>query len=104
MKTKKTKKKISVFYFLLMLIITSIILVIYINNIIAVNQLTAGNNELKEEIKKVIQDNDLLRGESEQLTSFDRIKSLASEKFNLKYKDNPAGEINKIVLRKSQMK
>jgi cell division protein FtsL len=104
MKTKSPAKKVSVFYFLILLVITSIILIIYINNIIAVNQLSAGNNDLREEIKKIVQSNDLLRAESEQLTSFDRIKSIASEKYNLTYKDNSSGEVNKVILRKSQLK
>ena len=87
-----------------MLIITSVIVVIYINNIIVVNQLAVGNNELKDEIKKNIQTNDLLRTEAEKLASFERIKSLASEKFNLSYKENSVDEENKIILSKSQLK
>ncbi|MDZ4712473.1 MAG: hypothetical protein SGI89_09125 [bacterium] len=105
MKAKKQpKKKISVFYFLILLVITSVILVIYINNIIAVNQLAVGNNALKEEIRKNMQGNDLLRAEAEQLTSFDRVKDIALVKYNLTYKDNAVDESNKIILKKSQLK
>jgi cell division protein FtsL len=105
MKTKKsTNKKISIFYFLIMLIITSVIVVIYINNIIAVNQLAAGNNAIKEEIRKNVQTNDLLRTEAERLSSFERVKSIASEKYNLSYKENSVDEKNNIILSKSKLK
>ena len=105
MKTKKrTNRKISIFYFLIMLIITSVIVVIYINNIIAVNQLAAGNNAIKEEIRKNVQSNDLLRTEAERLSSFERVKSIASEKYNLSYKENSVDEKNNIILNKVEIK
>jgi len=105
MKTKnRTNRKISIFYFLIMLIITSVIVVIYINNIIAVNQLAAGNNAIKEEIRKNVQTNDLLRTEAERLSSFERVKSIASEKYNLSYKENSVDEKNNIILSKSKLK
>ena len=61
---KKANNKISIFYFLIMLIVTSVIVVIYINNIIDVNKLSVSNNDLKEEIKKNVQINDMLRTEA----------------------------------------
>lgn len=104
MKNSNQGKKISVFYFLIMLIITSVILVIYINNIITVNALSVQNNNLKEEINKNIQSNELLRAEAEKLSSFERVKSIVSEKYDLTYKDNPEDGNNKIILSKSQLK
>lgn len=105
MKTKsKRNKKISIFYFLIFLIITSIILVIYTNNIIYINQLSISNNNLKEEIKKHIQSNDILRTEAEKLSSFERVKSIVSEKFNLSYRENSIEEKNNIIIKKSQLK
>ncbi|MEO8209990.1 MAG: cell division protein FtsL [bacterium] len=100
----RSKNKISIFYFLIFLIVTSIILVIYINNIIYVNQLSIDNNNLKEEVKKNIQTNDLLRTETEKLSSFERVKSIASEKFNLSYRENSIEEKNNIIIKKSQLK
>lgn len=100
----RSKNKISIFYFLLFLIFTSVILVIYINNIIYVNQLSVDNNNLKEEIKKQVQTNDLLRTETEQLSSFERVKLIASEKFNLSYKESSIEEKNSIIIKKSQLK
>jgi len=98
------KKKISIFYFLIFLIVTSVILVIYINNIIYVNQFALSNNEIREKIKLQIQTNDLLRTETEKLSSFERIKSIAGERLNLSYKENSVDEKNNIILKKSQLK
>jgi cell division protein FtsL len=97
-------KRISIFYFLIFLILTSVILVIYINNIIYVNQLSVSNNDIKEDIKVVVQKNDILRTQTEQLSSFERIKIIASEKFNLTYKENSIDENNNIIINKSQLK
>ena len=104
MNKKNSGKKISIFYFLIFLIITSVILVIYINNIIYVNQLAMTNNEIREKIKQNIQTNDLLRTETEKLSSFERIKSIAGDRLKLSYKENSVDENNNIILKKSQLK
>lgn len=103
-KNNSGKNKISIFYFLIFLILTSVILVIYINNIIYVNQLGVSNNELKEKIKLYIQTNDLLRTETEKLSSFERIRTIAGDKFNLSFKENSVDENNTIIIKKSQLK
>ncbi len=87
-----------------MLLITAVITVIYINNSIEVNQLALGNNDLKERIKKSVESNDLLRSEVERLSSFDRIRTIAKDKFELTYKENSVDENNNIVLSKQELK
>ncbi len=105
MKNKKgPSKKISIFYFLIVLIVASVIVVMYINNIIEVNRLAVENNLLKEEIKESIQANDVMRTETEKLSSFERINVIARERFNLSYKENSVDEKNTIVLSKSKLK
>ena len=101
---KKSRKKKTIFYFLIVMILTSVILIIYISNIIYVNKLSISNNEIKEEIKKNLQINNMLRTESEKLSSYERIKTLASEKFNLAYRENSIEEGNTIIIKKSQLK
>lgn len=101
---KKSPKKISIFYFLITLIITSVIIVIYISNIIYVNRLSVSNNELKEEIKKNVQINNMLRTDVEKLSSFERIKTIAADKFALTYKENSVDESKTIILKKSKLK
>ena len=104
MKSKNTGKKISVFNFLIFLVLTSVILLIYINNIITVNQLSAGNNELRDEIKKNIQTNNLLVTEAERLSSFERISAAAFAKHNLVYKEDAKDKNKLVVLKKSQLR
>jgi len=98
------KKKISIFYFLIFLVINSVILVIYINNIIYVNKLAVSNNEIRDKIKINIQTNDVLRTETEKLSSFERIKTIAEDRFDLSYKENSVDENNNIIVKKSQLK
>ncbi len=95
---KRSGKKISIFYFLIVLILTSVILIIYISNIIYVNKLSVSNNELKEEIKKNVQINNMLHTEAEKLSSYERIKLIAS------YRENSDAAGNPIILKKSQIK
>lgn len=103
-KNNTGKKKISIFYFLIFLVVTSVVLVIYISNIIYVNQLAMSNNEIRDKINQNIQTNDLLRTETEKLSSFERIKTLAGDRFNLSYKENSVDESSSILIKKSQLK
>jgi cell division protein FtsL len=101
---KKVKKRISIFQLLIFLIILSAVIVFYINNIIAVNQLISKNSELKETINKVIQANYSSQIEIERLSSYDKIKVLASEKFGLKLSDTVARSNEYIIINKSEFK
>ncbi|MBK9332190.1 MAG: cell division protein FtsL [Ignavibacteria bacterium] len=101
---KKPNKKISIFYFLICLFITSLILVIYINNIIQVNQIMVRNNELKEDLRKAIQKNEQLLTETEKLSSFERINSLAHEKLDLTFRESSVSENKNITIKKSELK
>lgn len=101
---KSNRKKISIFYFLVFMIMTSIILLVYISNIIYINELAVSNNNLKEEIKKNIQSNDQLRIEIEKLSSYERISMLATERFNISYRENSAGEDKNLIIKKSEFK
>jgi len=62
------------------------------------------NNELKEELRKAVQKNEQLLTETEKLTSFDRINSLASEKLELSYKENSTVEAKNITIKNSELK
>lgn len=101
---KSNGKKISIFYFLICLILTSLILVIYISNIIHINETAVHNNNLKEEINRNIQTNSQLKIELEQLSSYERISQIAHEKFGISYKDNSIDENKNIVVREQKIK
>jgi cell division protein FtsL len=97
-KEKIYKRKISIFNFLICLAVTAVLLVFYISNIIYINRLSAENVELKSEINKAKQTNDLLSTEVEKLSSYERIKNLAYEKFALSLRHEAISENKKIVL------
>lgn len=84
----KVRKQISVFQLLVNLLILAGVLVFYLNNIIAVDQLIIHNNQLKNEIVKYQQNNNILVMERDKLLSYERIKSIAIEKFGLNLYDH----------------
>jgi cell division protein FtsL len=95
-------KKISIFQFLILIFLLAGIVVFYINNIIVVNQLISKNNELKDEINKAIQTNYSLKIEIEKLSSYERIKLLSAERFQLKTNGTFFDDKNIIIINKSQ--
>lgn len=99
---RKVKRKISIFQLLIFLFVLSAIMVFYINNIIIVNQLISKNNELKEDINRTVQTNFSYQIEIERLSSFDRIKVLASEKFGLRLSDTVARSNDFLIINKSE--
>lgn len=99
---KPLKRRISIFQLLIFLFILSGVIVFYINNIIAVNQLIGKNNELKEAINKSVQSNYSLQIEIERLSSYDRIKPIAAEKFNLKLSDTVLNSSEYLIIKKSE--
>jgi cell division protein FtsL len=102
--SEKKHKKISIFYILISLLMFALIVSIYINNIIIVNDLTIKNNKIKESIDKEILSNDTKRTEIGKLSSFERIKVIATDKLQLKYLDTAIDERNAIVINESEMK
>lgn len=101
---KSNGKKISIFYFLIGLILTSLILVIYISNIIHINETAVINNNIREEINRNIQTNSQLKIELEKLSSYERISQIAYEKFGISYKENSIDESKNIVVREQKSK
>jgi cell division protein FtsL len=84
----KIKRKISVFQLLMNLLFLAGALIFYLNNIIAVDQLIVYNNQLKNEIVKYQQNNNILMMERNKLLSYERIKSIAIEKLGLNLYDH----------------
>lgn len=102
-KTKQNNRKLSLFNTLIAFSVICVLLVLYINNIIYVNNLALKNNELREEIKRTFQSNDILRTEIERLSSFERVKSISKDKFNIDVHEGAYTEKNKIVINKSEL-
>lgn len=102
-KAKQNNRKLSLFNTLIAFSVICVLLALYINNIIYVNNLAVKNNELREEIKKTSQSNDILRTEIERLSSFDRIKTISKEKLNIDVREGAYTDKNKIVINKSEL-
>jgi cell division protein FtsL len=102
-KEKKTGKKISVFYVLIGFFVFAFIIGIYINNVLIVNELTVNNNNLKESFDKEMQKNDMLRSEMEKLSSYERIRVIATEKLELRFFDTAINDSNYLVVGKSDL-
>jgi len=102
-KEKKTGKKISVFYVLIGFFVFAFIIGIYINNVLIVNELTVNNNNIKESFDKEMQKNDMLRSEMEKLSSYERIRVIATEELELKFFDFAINDSNYLVVGKSDL-
>ncbi|HCA42014.1 MAG TPA: hypothetical protein DEP28_02035 [Bacteroidetes bacterium] len=85
---KSEVKKISILYVLIACLLMSVVLIVYINNIINYNKLSVEIVNLKDEIDKTKGENDFLRTEYEQLTTFEKINMPAREKFGLYFSDS----------------
>jgi len=96
-------KKISIFYVLIGLIISAVIIAMYINNVINVNQLSSKNNELKQQLKEALQNNDGMRTEIEKMCTFDKINAAAIEKLHMKYDDSSIIKDRIIKIKKSEL-
>ena len=99
---RKNKKKISLLYLLICLIIFSAVLVFYVNSIISVNNLSRLNISLNDSIGKAKLANEALVSEIGKLSSFERIKTIALEKFNLRFSDSALVRDKFIVIKKSE--
>lgn len=98
--TAEKKKNISVFYVLIAFLLIAGSLGFAINNKIQFNTEIKKNKELKERIENIGQTNLKFRNEIEKLTSFERIKNLASDKLNMIYSDTTVDKSNVIKIKK----
>ena len=98
--TAEKKKNISVFYVLIALLLIAGSLGFAINNKIQFNNEIKKNKELKERVENIGQTNLKFRNEIEKLTSFERIKNLASDKLNMIYSDTAVDKSNVIKIKK----
>ena len=67
-----------------MLMAGAVGIVLYISNIIAVDQLMAEINALETRYQKELMDQELLKAHINRLSSLDRIQNLAEKDLNLK--------------------
>jgi len=99
---KENTKRFSIFNILLALIVLAVITGLFINNIINVNRLSAGNNELRKVLSDFTNSSDEMKTEIEKLTTFDKINSIAGEKLKMKFSESSI-EKEAIIIKKSEL-
>jgi len=76
---KAVRRKISPFTIMMMLIAAAVGIVLYISNIIAVNQLLNDVNALESEHRQILMEQEILRAQINRLASLERIQEKAEE-------------------------
>jgi cell division protein FtsL len=99
---KENTKRFSIFNVLVALIIVAVITALFINNIIHVNQLTSGNNELKKTLSDLTNSSDVMKTEIEKMITFEKINLIAGEKLKMKFSES-SSEKESIIIKKSEL-
>ncbi len=81
---KIRRRKVSPFNIMIMLIGGAVAIVLYIGNIIAVNELLAEINSLQAEHQRILMDHELLKAQMNRMASLERIQQIAEEELNLR--------------------
>ena len=82
---KSTRRKTSTFNIILILFACGVAIVLYVNNIIVVNQLAYEVDQLQLKYNKIMNTNAGLRAEINRKSSWERIGAMATEQLGLKY-------------------
>jgi len=82
---KSTRRKRSTFNIILILFACGVAIVLYINNIIVVNQLAYEVDQLQVRYGKIMNTNAGLRAEINRKSSWERIGAIATGQLGLKY-------------------
>lgn len=84
------RRKASTFNIILILFGTAVAIILYIGNIIAVNQLAVEVNQLQTKLDKIENINAVLQAEINRKSGLERIGKIATEQFGLQYpKEQP---------------
>lgn len=82
-----TRRKVSPFNIILVLMGTAAAVVLYISNVIAVNQLVDDIHRSDVQLQEILSDQEALRARINQMSSLERIRKRAEDELGLK---NPA--------------
>jgi cell division protein FtsL len=82
-----TKRKVSPFNIILVLMGSAAAIVLYISNVIAVNQLVNDVHKSDVRLQEILSDQEALRARINQMSSLERIRKRAEDELGLK---NPA--------------
>jgi cell division protein FtsB len=80
---KVTKRTVSPFNIILMLMAAAAAIVLYIGNIIAVNQLVMDIDKEQKKLQKILNDQEILKARINQMSSLERIRTRAADELGL---------------------
>lgn len=83
------RRKLSTFNLMLLLVGSAVAIVLYISNVIKVNQLLAEINRLDGQHRRILMDQELLRAQINKLSSLERIRKLGEENLGLRNPKEP---------------
>lgn len=85
-----SRRKMSTFNIILLLFGSAVAIILYIGNIIAVNQLAVEVSQLQTKLDKIENTNAVLEAEINRKSGLERIGKIATEQFGLRYpKEQP---------------
>ena len=86
---KIARRKVSPFTVVLMLLGAAIVIVLYISNIIAVDQLMSEINSLETQHRRVLMEQEILKAQINRMASLERIQELAEKELGLTTPQEP---------------
>lgn len=89
-----TKRKVSPFTMVLMLLAAAVIIVLYVSNIIAVDQLMNEINSLEIQHRRILMEQEILKAQINRMASLERIQELAEKELGLKTPQEPPVWLN----------
>ena len=79
-----TKRRVSPFSIILILMGTAAAIVLYISNIIAVNQLVTDNHRSNVQLQDILSEQEILKAHINQMSSLERIRKRAEDELGLR--------------------
>lgn len=89
-----TRRKVSPFNMVVLLFFLAIGIVLYISNIIAVDQLTRELNALENQHRQTLMEQEVLRMQINRMSSLERIRERAEQELSLKTPNEPPVILN----------
>jgi len=86
---RATRRKHSTFNLVVMLLGFGLAIVVYVNNVIAINRLSASIGDLEKKLMDIQNKNEMLRSEVSRKSGRERIGTIAAGQLGLRYPSEP---------------
>jgi len=90
---KIARRRVSPFNIIVALMVTAAAIVLYISNIIAVNQLVNDIHKQEVRLQDLLNEQEVLRAKTSQMSSLERIRKRAEEELGLRNPTQAPGEL-----------